>query len=112
MNEEGYWEFVTRGCNGRITMTVPLNDLEYSWKMRLQENTFEIGWQDGIVRQIHAYGRHVSATGLRNTQAPSNLIKALWKSNPDHVIWNKAYNKEYDGLDDMNVFDLISEAEY
>ena len=54
----------------------------------------------------------MAATGLRNTQAPSNLIKALRKSNPDHAIWNEAYNKEYDGLDDMNVFDLISEEEY
>ena len=45
-------------------------------------------------------------------QSPSNLTKVLQCSNPDSHIWRSAYNKEYDGLDDMNVFDLISEDEY
>ena len=80
--------------------------------MRLQESTLEIGWQDGLARRVHGYGQHVSAAGLRNTQAPSNLIKALKISNPDHEIWSAAYNKEYDGLDDMSVFDLISMKNY
>ena len=99
VNEDGYWEFVTRGRDGCITMTVPLNDLEYSWKMRLQENTFEIGWQDGLARRVHGFGRHVSTAGLSTMQAPSNLTKAL--RSRDRDIWNEAYNKEYDGLSDL-----------
>ena len=48
LDDDNYWQFVTRGKDGRITLAVPLRDLEYSWKMRLQENTLEIGWQDGL----------------------------------------------------------------
>lgn len=112
LDDNNLWEFVKRDRNGRITLRVSLSDLEYSWKMRLQENTFEIGWQHNLARRIFGMGRHVSAAGLFNQQAPNSLKEALHRNNPDRVIWDGAYNEEYDGLSDLEVFEEITPDEY
>ena len=83
MDDNTFWQFMTRGKNGQITMKNPLKELEYLWKMCLQEKTFEVRWQNGIARQIHGFGQHVLAASLQNTQALSNISKALRPSNPD-----------------------------
>ena len=69
LDKENYWEFVRRGQNGQVTQRESLRDLEYSWKMRLQENTMEIGWQQNIARRIYGTGP-VSYTHLT---LPTNL---------------------------------------
>ena len=33
-------------------------------------------------------------------------------NNPDRDIWDAAYNEEYDNIDGMNVFTVISQEEY
>lgn len=112
LNKDNYWGFVTQGRDGRVMLRVDLKDIEYSWKMRLQENTMEIGWQENIARRIFGVGCHVSAANFHHTQAPGSLKEALSTYNPDRQIWLDSYNKEFDGLTDLNVHTVISEEEY
>ena len=78
----------------------------------MQENTFDIGWQE-CAKSVFGIGQHVSATGLNNIYfAPANLKHALASNNPDRDIWNKSYNEEYDGLDNLDVFTEIATKQY
>ncbi len=43
LDKDNLWEFVTRDAEGRITSQIEIADLQYSWKMRMQENTFDVG---------------------------------------------------------------------
>ena len=74
----------------------------------MQESTFDIGWQICVIR-VFGIGRHVSAASLHNSScAPANLQTALASHNPDRNIWNKSYNEEYNGLDNLEVFTEIT----
>ena len=106
------WEFVTRDNDGNITLRANLSDIQYSWKMRLQENTFDVGWNDEMVRHIYGYGRHVLAMGLHDPSPPTNLRCALADDNKDKKIWNALYQEEYEGLLRLNVFSEINTDEY
>ena len=44
--------------------------------------------------------------------APSNLKKGLATTNKGCKIWGDAYNKEYNGLKDLDTFTEINKAEY
>ena len=44
INKNNPWEFISWDPDGKITFTHPLSDIQYSWKMRMQESTFDIGW--------------------------------------------------------------------
>ena len=44
INKDNLWEFVSQDPDGMITFANSLSDIQYSWKMRMQENTFDIGW--------------------------------------------------------------------
>ena len=96
--DHNLWEFVTRDKDGNITFRADLSDIQYSWKMRMQENTFDIGWQDNFAHRVFGFGRHVSATNLHSHYAPGNLKIGLAGSNPDQYIWEASYNEEYNGL--------------
>ena len=48
INKDNLWEFVSRDTDGRITFTYNIPDIQHSWKMQMQENTFDIGWQENI----------------------------------------------------------------
>ena len=86
INKDNLWEFVSRDLDGRITFTHSLSDIQYSWKIRMEENTFNIGWQE-CARQVYGTGRHVSAIDLHNTTcAPANLRQAVASNNPDNRI--------------------------
>ena len=37
------WDFVTRDWDRNNVVIVPIANIAYSWKRRLQENTFELG---------------------------------------------------------------------
>ena len=43
---------------------------------------------------------------------PANLKTALARSNPDQKVWGTSYNKEYDGLNSLNVFTKITAEQY
>ena len=44
INDDGFWEFVVPDSNGNVIDQYNIRDIQYSWKMRMQENTFDIGW--------------------------------------------------------------------
>ena len=44
INKDNLWEFVSRNPDGQIIFTHDISDIQYSWKIRMQENTFDIGW--------------------------------------------------------------------
>ena len=77
INKNNLWEFVSCNPDGQITFTYDLSDIQYTWKIRMQKNTFNIGWQENIDRHIFGTGRHVSATNLNANIAPPNLKSAL-----------------------------------
>ena len=112
IGKKNLWDFVIRDRDGNDGVTVPIADIAYSWKHRLQENTFELGWQDNIARRVGGIGRHVSAKLLQDPLAPSNLKKGLAPTNKDQKIWGDAYDKEYNGLKDLDMLTEISEVEY
>ena len=67
INNDQMFEFVSRDSEGRITFTYDLSDIQYSWKMRMQENTFNIGWQENMAHRMFGIGRHVSAADLHDS---------------------------------------------
>ena len=111
-DKNGHWEFVTYDADGRISHRSSLSDLQYTWKMRMQENTFDIGWNFEMAHRVYGIGRHVSATNLNSNFAPMNLCTALAGSNHNNKIWNSAYDEEYDRLQGPKVFSEITTAEY
>ena len=80
--------------------------------MRMQENTFNIGWSFEATRQSFGYSRHISANNLERPLALPNLQTALAPSNPDQEICNAAYIKDYYNIDGMEVFEEITYEEY
>ena len=112
INTDGFWEFVTYNADGRINYTSSLLDLQYTWKMRLQENTFNLGWNFDMAHRVYGIGRHVSATNLHKKFAPANLKIALAGNNLNNKIWNLAYDEECNGLQGLEVFTEITTAKY
>ena len=43
LSKDNMWIVVGRDPDGRVTETIPVHNSQYSWKMRMQENTFDIG---------------------------------------------------------------------
>ena len=111
LDKENLWEFVMRNRDGKDYNHIDLRDLQYSWKMRIQENTFAIGWDNDMARRVFNC-RHVSAVNLKRNFSPPNLKTAFAASNADRRIWRDSYDEEYDGLKGLNVFDEITTEEY
>ena len=83
INDDNLWEFVMRDKEGQITFHTDLSDIQYSWKMQMQENSFDMGWQDNLAHQVFGIGQHISAANLRTNCAAGNLKIALAGSNLD-----------------------------
>jgi hypothetical protein len=56
--------------------------------------------------------RHVSAHGLNSLVAPTSLQHHKSMHPDDKIIWDDAYNEEYDGLISLPTWEVVSEAEY
>jgi len=56
--------------------------------------------------------RHVSAHGLRSLIAPSLLCQITKMHCNDQVIWNEAYNEEYDDLVSIPTWGVLSESQF
>jgi len=56
--------------------------------------------------------RHVSAHGLSSLIAPTSLKHHAKMSPDDKAIWDAAYNEEYDGLESLPTWEIISEEQY
>ena len=78
----------------------------------MQENSFNVGWQENLAHCIYGIGRHVSSAKLHMNYAPGKLKIALTGSNPDRYTWEASYNKEYDGLRGLDVFTEILTTQY
>ena len=46
LDKDNLWEFVTRDTDDNIISHIELANLQYSLKIQIQENTFNIGWED------------------------------------------------------------------
>jgi len=55
---------------------------------------------------------HVSAHGLQSLIAPTSLKAHQKLSSNDQDIWNAAYDEEYDGLESLSTWEVISEEQY
>ena len=56
--------------------------------------------------------RRVSAHGLTSLIAPSSLKHLSKLNDHDKSIWNAAYDEEYDGLEALPTWEVITEAQY
>ena len=56
--------------------------------------------------------RHVSAHGLRSLIAPSLLCQITKMHCNDQVIWNEAYNEEYNSLVSIPTWEVLSESQF
>ena len=86
INKDGLLEFVTYDADDKISYTSSLLDLQHTWKMRMQENTFDIGWNFEMAHQVYGIRCHVSVTTLDTNFASPNLKIALAGNNPDSKI--------------------------
>jgi hypothetical protein len=55
---------------------------------------------------------HVSAHGLKSLVAPTSLKNHTSMYPADNLIWDEAYNEEYDGLVPLPTWEVVSEAHY
>ena len=115
------WEFLP-GRNGTNT-PIPLpNFLEIAESLVHNRKLFQ-GWKSRavvltarrsrITSNIIAhkiYNRHVSAKKLHLLEAPSHLKHD--KLHPeDKLVWDSAYHEEYQGLVDIDTWELITDEE-
>ena len=112
LSDDNLWEFVARDAKGDVKERIDISDIQCSWKMRMQENTFDVGWNENKARRVCGTARHVSASSLKHNFAPPNLRTALVESNPDNITWRAAHDEEYNGFKKLNVFTEITAEEY
>jgi hypothetical protein len=99
------WIFQQRTASGRITYQLDLADLPVTWKDRMSEGTFQLGWQESE----RAY--HVSAKGLQQG-SPASFQRSMRKDNPDRRIWIESYLEEAEGLKEQKTYSVLSSKEY
>jgi hypothetical protein len=56
--------------------------------------------------------RHVSAHGLTSLIAPTSLHRHARMSPGDKQIWDAAYDEEYDGLELLPTWEVVTEEQY
>jgi len=56
--------------------------------------------------------RHVSAHGLQSLIAPTSLKNHHKLSSSDKSIWDAAYDEEYDGLESLPTWEVITEEQF
>jgi hypothetical protein len=56
--------------------------------------------------------RHILAHGLKSLVPPTSLRAHSKLDVTDKIIWDEAYNEEYDGLEALPTWEVISEAQY
>ena len=56
--------------------------------------------------------RHVTAHGLSSFVAPSSLKSIASMTSTDQDVWLSAYDEEFDGLNSLPTWEIISESQY
>ena len=134
------WAFTQADDRGRRVTEIELPNLSTDWKTFLDEQLLEIGhttsnWAPGTSanstkhvptlaepltrgtlrsgRHFRGHARHVSAVGLTRP-TPQFLWQSMRfpKNSPDYKIWYESYKEEHDGLNGLDTYEVIDEAEY
>jgi Reverse transcriptase (RNA-dependent DNA polymerase) len=111
------WRFSQCRRNGTEIWGTDLPQLSRDFQLYIDDGLIIPGWHNNSYflqsgRLPVGAARHVSATGLTKICAPGSSTKAFHPSHPDRGIWVASYNEEYDGLNQNDTFELISEEDY
>jgi hypothetical protein len=121
-SESGDWSFIPG--RAKTQSPIPLHNFEeLAQSMLINKKLFQ-GWKpkritmtarrtratSNLLASLIINGK-VSARDLENKAAPT-LLKHHLQTPNDQNIWNAAYKAEYDGLTDIDTWELITEQEY
>jgi hypothetical protein len=118
-DDNGSWYFCF-GKSSDITKGIVLPDFHANYRSLLDSGQIFQGhtkfhkvYQGRNQAQLQdCILRHVSAHGLRCLIAPSSLCQLTSMHPNDQVIWNDAYNEEYDGLASIPTWEVLSESQF
>ena len=122
-HEDNTWSFIAgRTKKGR---TIPLPNFPLLIDSLVANKKIFKGWvnstQAATARRIRMTSNlianliissKVSAANLHDQQTPSSLLNHYKLHPHDKVIWDKAYAQEYQGLQDIDTWEYISETDY
>jgi hypothetical protein len=117
--ESDEWVFCP-GTSRDITTGIPLPDLSATCQHLLDTGQLFRGYTKfrrvyqtrNQLQLRHCVLRHVSAHGLSSLVVPTSL-KHLSKLSPsDQAIWRASYDEEYNGLNSLPTWDLITEDQF
>ena len=114
---DGDWQFEGKNADPvtNLRTLIPLPDLATTWRQRLLEGTLLLGWTetaDSTWKTVKQFARFVSAAELQNLIAPPTLTHVSRLCETDKKVWLKAYDEEYDGLRDLDTYEVITEEQY
>jgi len=116
LQEDNEWHF----CAGKSTVGTPLPDLAANIQSLLDtgqifkghtkfktvyDTRAQLGLWDCVLR-------HVSAHGLTSLIAPTSLKAHSKLSFNDRAIWDAAYDEEFDGLESLPTWEVLSEEQF
>jgi hypothetical protein len=116
LSETGEWYFYP----GRSTEGMLLPDLSANFQSLVDigqlfrghskfKNVYDTRTQLGLKDCVL---RHVSAHGLQSLIAPTSLQSHHKLSPSDKSIWDAAYDEEYDGLESLPTWEVITEEQF
>ena len=119
---DGEWYFIPGRSNTRSPILLP-SFKEKALSMAHNQKLLQ-GWVNSKRAQIarhvritsnilahHISARHISAKDLINHEAPISLLKHSKLHPKDKLIWDQSYAEEYRGLQSLDTWEVIDEAE-
>jgi len=116
LSSENEWYFYP----GKSTVGILLSDLSANYQQlmdsgqqfkghskfkNVSDTRTQLGLRDCVLRHVAAHGLH--------SLVPPTSLKAHNKLDPhDCAIWDAAYDEEYDELDSLPTWEVISESQY
>ncbi len=107
IGKQNQWFFTVQNKLGMIIKQLPLENLPFTFQTLIDEGVLQPGWETHP--QLLAF--NVSAQNLKHP-CPPTLNKALHPSHLDRDTWFQSYHQEYSDLQNMNVYDTISQDEF
>lgn len=65
-----------------------------------------------VAASIIVARRHVSEKDLTEMKAPTSLLQHTKMNDNDKQIWDQSYFEKYNGLEQIDTWEVITEAEY
>jgi hypothetical protein len=107
------------GTTSNFTKGIKLHDLSANCQMLLDTGQLFTAMQNSVVcKKLEAKFsfdcvlRHVSTPGLISLVAPSSLKNHSKLEPNDKLVWDSAYDEEFDGLVSLPSWEIITEAQY